>query len=130
MTEASKTMQVIHETRGAVVCLVFFFPPHLDADTVKQMASEVDRAMAAKEDLRLVLDFSDTKEIAAGAFTSPHGLTTSLNSVGPVKRYAVVDAPDIAAKAVEVFGAALPLEARSFEKGELEAARSWAFAMP
>lgn len=128
MDKANQQVQIAREMHSGAVCLTITFPARLDASAVEQMAEEVDLAMGAGDDLRLVLDFSGTIDIAAEAFASPQGFVTSVKSIGPIKRYAVVDAPDIAAKMIEFFGAILPLEANSFDKGELEPARQWAFS--
>lgn len=128
MTAPNQQVQIAREMHNAAVCLAFTFPERLDASAVEQMADEVNLAIGTSDDLRLVLDFSGTTEIAAEAFASPQGFVTSIKSIGPIKRYAVVDAPEMAAKMIEFFGAILPLEATSFDKGELEAARRWAFA--
>lgn len=106
-------------------CLEFVFDPLLDKAQVDAMAETVETAIARGGDLRLLLDLSATQAFAVGAFVSPKGFITSLRSVGPVSRYATVGAPEIAAAAVESFGAILPLEARAFPADAIDEARRW-----
>lgn len=105
--------------------LVFTFDHKLDGEQVREMASVVERAMDRSDDLRLLLDLRATEEFATDAFLSPKGFFTSMKSIGPVKRYAVVGAPKIAEVAVETFGKILPLESRAFAPEEIEDARLW-----
>lgn len=112
------------QAHGAVL-LFFTFDHRLDGDQVREMARVVQRAIDRSEDLRLLLDMRETEEFAADAFLSPSGFVTSVQSIGPVKRYAVVGAPKIAEAAVETFGKILPLESRAFAPEEIEEARLW-----
>jgi anti-anti-sigma regulatory factor len=113
-------------TKGPVHCLFVEFGPVLDSEHVRAMADAVERAMEGTDDLRLLLDLSRTTRIEPSAFLSLSGAATSLRSIGPVSRYAVIDAPGPAAGAIEGFGKLLPLEARTFDAGEGEEARAWA----
>lgn len=112
-------------TQGPVHCLLVEFGPVLDSEHVRAMAQAVERAMEGTDDLRLLLDLSRTTRIESSAFLSPAGAATSLRSIGPVSRYAVVDAPAPAAGAIEGFGKLLPLEARTFDASAAEEARAW-----
>jgi hypothetical protein len=89
------------------------------------MARVVDEAIADGGELRLLLDLRKTTSFRIGAFLSPKGFLSSLRSIGPVSRYAVVGAPDIAAAAVEGFGALLPLKSRAFDAAEIADAHRW-----
>jgi hypothetical protein len=109
---------------GATVIL-FEFDPVLDHEQVLTMARAVDEAIERDGELRLLLDLSRTEIFAVGAFLSPKGLLTSIRSIGPVSRYAVVGAPSVAAVAVESFGAILPLKSRAFEAADIAKARRW-----
>lgn len=114
---------------GAIVIL-FEFDPVLDHAQVRAMAQAVDDAIDRYGELRLLLDLSRTETFAAGAFLSPKGFLTSIRSIGPVSRYAVVGAPSIAAAAVESFGVILPLESRAFEPADIAEARRWVCGFP
>jgi hypothetical protein len=114
----------ILETPGAVY-LAFTFDRALDGPQVKEMAEVVDRAMKTSDDLRLLLDMRATEEFDADAFLSPSGFVTSVKSIGPITRYAVVGAPRIAEVAVETFGKILPLESHAFAPEEIEQAQIW-----
>lgn len=118
-------MNVEKLTRGDVTILAFAFDHTLDHDQVLGMAREVEHAMAHGDDLALLLDMRATEHFSPGAFLSAEGMWTSLRSVGPVRRYAVVAAPAVAAAAVEAIGKILPLESRAFDTDEIEAARVW-----
>lgn len=113
---------------GDTAILMFAFDHTLDKPQVDEMARHVERAMDTQGDLRLLLDMRATEEFSPGAFVSPKGMLTSLKSIGPVSRYAVVAAPAIAATAVETFGTLLPLESRAFDAHEIEAAKAWVSA--
>lgn len=112
------------DTDGASV-IQFEFEPVLDHAQVLAMARVVDDAIERDGELRLLLDLRRTETFAIGAFLSPKGFLTSIRSMGPVSRYAVVGAPAIAAAAVEAFGAVLPLESRAFDADAIAAARRW-----
>lgn len=121
-------VEMLH--RGDVTLIAFAFDPTLDHAQVLEMARVVESAMREGNDLALLLDMRATEHFSPGAFLSAEGMWTSLKSVGPVRRYAVVAAPAIAAAAVEAFGKVLPLESRSFEAEEIEAAREWVAETP
>jgi hypothetical protein len=106
-------------------CLIFAFDRTLDHAQVVAMAELVDHAIARNGELRLLLDLRKTEHFALGAFLTPRGLLTSLKSIGPVSRYAVVGAPQLAAAAVESFGTILPLESRAFAAADYAEAHQW-----
>jgi hypothetical protein len=114
-----------HLPKDAPTCLIFAFDRTLDHTQVVAMAELVDHAIARNGELRLLLDLRKTEHFALGAFLSPKGLLTSIKSIGPVSRYAVVGAPALAAAAVESFGTILPLEARAFAAADYAAAHDW-----
>lgn len=105
--------------------IAFEFDQTLDRPQVEAMAQVVESAMDTAKELRLLLDLRRTEEFEPGAFASPQGMLTSLKSIGPVQRYAVVGAPRIAEVAVETFGKILPLKSRAFGPDEIEQARLW-----
>lgn len=113
-----------------VTIIAFAFEATLDHAQVAEMARVVESAIAEGGDLALLLDMRRTEHFSPGAFLSAEGMWASLRSIGPVRRYAVVAAPMIAAAAVEAFGKVLPLQSRSFDAGEIEAARMWVSEMP
>lgn len=106
-------------------CLIFAFDRRLDHTQVVAMAELVDHAIKRNGELRLLLDLRRTETFSLGAFLSPKAMVTSVHSIGPVSRYAVVGAPDIAAFAVEGFGTILPLESRAFSADEYADAHKW-----
>lgn len=106
-------------------CLIFAFDHRLDHAQVVAMAELIDHAIDQGGELRLLLDLRRTESFAPGAFFSPKGLLSSLRSIGPVSRYAVVGAPAIAAAAVEGFGKLLPLESRAFPADAYDEAHRW-----
>ncbi len=121
-------VEMLH--RGEVTIIAFAFDAVLDHAQVVEMARVVESAMAEGDDLALLLDMRATEHFSPGAFVSAEGVWTSLRSIGPLRRYAVVAAPGIAASAVEAFGKLLPLEARAFDADEIDAARQWVTATP
>lgn len=123
-------MNVEHISHDGVTVLAFAFDTTLDHAQVTEMARVVEAAMAGGGDLALLLDMRETRHFAPGAFLSGEGMWTSLRSVGPVRRYAVVAAPALAAVAVEAFGKVLPLQSRAFDAAEIDAARQWVAATP
>lgn len=121
-------VEMLH--RSDITIITFAFDPTLDQTQVIEMARVVESAMAEGDDLALLLDMRATEHISPGALLSAEGFWTSLKSIGPVRRYAVVAAPAIAAAAVEAFGKLLPLESRAFDAEEIEAARMWVAETP
>jgi anti-anti-sigma regulatory factor len=118
-------MKIETRKQGASICLFVEFGPVLGSEHVREMAEEVERAIEGADDLRLLLDLSRTTRIEPSAFLSPAGLATSLKSIGPVSRYAVIGAPALAETAIEGFGTLLPLKSRTFEAGAAGEARAW-----
>jgi hypothetical protein len=114
----------IQAIEGAI-CVVFEFDRTLDHAQIVAMAEVVEEAIAAGDELRLLLDLRRTEKFALGAFLSPQGFLASVRSIGPVSRYAVVGAPPILASAVEAFGTIMPLQSRAFAASDFEAARRW-----
>jgi len=123
-------MNVENRTCGDVTILAFAFDHTLDHHQVLTMARTVENAIAQGNDLALLLDMRATEHVSPGAFLSAEGMWTSLRSVGPVRRYAVVAVPGIAAAVVEAMGKILPLESRAFDGDEIEAARVWVAEPP
>ena len=121
-------VEMLH--RSDVTTIAFAFDPTLDHAQGVEMARVVESAMAEGDDLALLLNMRGTGHFSPGAFLSAGGLWTSLKSIGPVRRYAVVAAPGIAAAAVEAFGKLLPLESRAFDAEDIEAARQWVAETP
>jgi hypothetical protein len=113
---------------GGATCIFFHFDRTLDRAQVAEMAELVKDAITKDGELRLLLDLRCTDKFEVGAFLSPKGFLASLQSIGPVTRYAVVSAPTIAAAAVENFGTMLPLDARAFSAAEMDEARQWLLA--
>jgi hypothetical protein len=114
----------IQAVEGAI-CIVFEFERTLDHAQIVAMADVVEEAVAASDELRLLLDLRRTEKFALGAFLSPQGFLASMRSIGPVSRYAVVGAPPILASAVETFGTIMPLQSRAFAASDIEAALRW-----
>jgi len=115
---------------GEVTTIAFAFDAKLDHAQVLAMARVVESAIADGGALGLLLDMRATEHFSPGAFLSAEGVWTSLRSIGPVRRYAVVAAPAIAATAVEAFGKVLPLEARAFDADAIDSAKAWVAATP
>ncbi|MCL9999253.1 MAG: STAS/SEC14 domain-containing protein [Erythrobacter sp.] len=109
-------------------CILFEFERTLDHAQVVGMAEVVKDAIEQDSELRLLLDLRKTETFELGAFLSSEGFLTSVRSIGPVSRYAVVGAPAIAAAAVESFGSILPLDSRAFDASEIIEARNWVLA--
>ena len=109
----------------AFIALMFSFGDDLDIDQVRAMSSYVEKAMKTEKPLRLLLDLSAVENFDISAFASPRGAVTSLRSIGPVERYAVVAASDFVAELVELFGSILPLEAETFSSNESQTALDW-----
>lgn len=116
--------------REDVTIIAFAFDQRLDHAQIIAMARAVESAMEEGADLALLLDLRATEHISPGAFLSGAGFWTSIRSVGPVQRYAVVAAPALAAVTVEAFGLILPLESRAFDAEQIEAARRWVAETP
>lgn len=118
-------MTTERQPTDGVAVMTFVFDATLDYAQVLTMARIVDDAISQEGELRLLLDLRMTERFKPHAFLSPKGLLTSLRSIGPVSRYAVVGAPAIAAVAVESFGTILPLKARAFDAAAIAEARRW-----
>lgn len=111
--------------RDGIITIIFHFERALDHRQIVEMAETVESAIEQHDELRLLLDLRDTESFEVGAFASAKGLSVSLKSIGPVRRYAVVGAPGVVEFAVETFGKLLPLESCAFGHTELEDAMLW-----
>ncbi len=71
----------------------------------------------------MLLIFDSYGGAETGASLDWSVVKSRVRSLAKVERYAVVDAPERAAKMIETMGAVLPVEARAFDREE----EAWAF---
>jgi hypothetical protein len=98
---------------------------------MRAMAETMNAAFDATEGkVNLMLIFRSFERPEPGTSLDWETLTSRLRSVWKVDRYVVVGAPDGAETMIEAMGKIIPVEARTFDLSEIEAAWSHAGARP
>lgn len=118
----SQTIRRIATTKSDVYA--FEIDGKVSADEMAQMADVMNAAFDApdKVDMLLIFRKFDGSEMGAGYDWS--SIKSRFRSVTNVGKYVVVGAPEEAATMIEVMGKIIPVEAMTFDMGELDAA--WA----
>ena len=105
-------------------------PGAVSEEDLKRMATRLDAAYETHEQVSLLLLFESYEGNEFGALLDPEVVKTHFKSITNLHRYAVVGAPahmDVALKAV---AAVLPIEPKTFAKGEIAEAWAWVGARP
>ena len=95
------------------------------ADDIKAMAETMNAVFDAKSSVSMLLIFDPYEGVEAGAGLDLQTLTSQFRSIVNVDKYAVVNAPSIAATMINVMDKIIPIDARTFTAAE--EAEAWAF---
>lgn len=101
----------------------FHIVAEVTADDLKAMADYMNDAFDRHDKVSMLMIFDTGESAEAGATLDWSVMRSQLRSLSKVEKYAVVDAPERAARMIETLGAVLPLEARAFETED----EAWAF---
>lgn len=105
-------------------------PGAVSEEDLERMASRMDAAFEAHEKVSLLLLFEHYEGNELGALLDADVIKTHFKALTNLHRYAVVGAPahmDIALKAI---AAVLPIEPKTFDKGQVAEAWDWVGARP
>ena len=100
------------------------------ADEMAKLADVVNAAFDRDEKVSLLFILHDFGASDAMAGLTPGSLYSQMRSLAHVERYAVVGAPTIAAALIETSEKVLPVEARTFDPDEENAAWHFVGARP
>lgn len=99
--------------------------PGFDGDDLRAVAESLDAAFDRQERVNMLLILEDmSTSDAAGGF-SLKSVKTQARALSHIDRYAVVGAPDAAARMLSAFDAISGIDARAFERDDEAAA--WRF---
>jgi hypothetical protein len=118
-----KTIAEIPTGREAVIA--FRISGEIDAEGMERMAQRMNDAFDRFKQVNMLLLFARSDGVTTGASVNFDGLKAQFRALRRVHRYAVVGAPDTAARMIDLFDKVLPVEARAFDLDEEQAA--WQF---
>lgn len=102
----------------------------VSAEDMKAMATTMNDAFDAQDPVSMLLIFEDYEGVDAGAGFDMETLTSQFRSLSKVDRYAVVGAPSFTATVIMVMDKVIPVDVRTFERSEEQAAWNFVGAMP
>ncbi len=92
-------------------------------DDMSAMAEYMNEQFDRHDKVSMLLIFDRYEGSETGASFDWSVLKSQVRSLGKVEKYAVVDAPDRAAKTIETMDSIIPVDARAFEHAD----DAWAF---
>ncbi len=103
----------------------FDIPGKVSEEDLATMASRMEAAFETQEEVSLLLLFEHYEGNELGALLDADVVRTHFKALSGLRRYAVVGAPAHMDAALKAVAAMLPIESKTFEKGET--AEAWAF---
>jgi len=101
---------------------------HLDAEAMEALAEYMNTVFDRsnrEDEVHMLFDLSEYTGSDNSALFRSEVVKSRWRSLGNVGKYAVIGAPDVAARMIELFDFLIPVDARTFSAGEREAA--WTF---
>ncbi len=98
---------------------------HLDDDASEELAEHMNGVFDRGEDVNMLLDLTAFTGSDWDAMFDGDVLESRYRALKHVKRYAVVGAPERASKMIGIMDKVIPVEAKAFDKTDMDAA--WAF---
>ena len=102
--------------------LAFRIDGEVGKDDMAAMAERVNDAFDRHESVDMLLLFDRFLGRDAGASFDAEAMKAQFRSLTNVGRYFVVGAPDAARRMIETMGSIIPVEAKTFDKGDEEKA--------
>lgn len=93
-------------------------------DDMAAMARRMNDAFGRHDSVDMLLIFDDFDGRSTGAGLDPEVLKAEFRSLSNVNRYVVVGAPAAARGFLEAMGRLIPVEARTYDRGDVE--KAWA----
>ena len=104
--------------------------PGFDGDDLRNVAETLDAAFDQQGSVNMLLIMEDmTTREAMGGF-SLKSLKTQARAASHIGRYAVVGAPDAAAKMLDIFNSMSSIDAKTFSRDKEDEAWRFVGAMP
>lgn len=103
----------------------FHVAGHIDDDDSDALAKYMNKVFDARNGVNMLLDLSDFTGSDWDTLLDGDVIRSRFRALSEVKRYAVVGAPDRAAKMIVYMDKVIPVEAKAFNTNEIDAA--WAF---
>jgi len=97
----------------------------IDKGAIRSMAEQVMAAFDTVGDIDLLILMDRFEGMTAGAALDPANLLSQARSLSNVRKYGVVGAPAMAATMIELFDKVIPVDAKTFEAHEVDAAWDW-----
>ena len=102
----------------------------IKAEDLKAMGATMNDAFDVHPSVSMLLIFEQFEGLNAGAGFDKETVTSQFRSLGKVDKYAVVGAPSVASTMINVMDKVIPIDARTFERSEEEAAWKFVGANP
>ncbi len=113
---------------GSDGLLVFEMDGKMTQDGIDSVFEAFDAAVAKHGKINLMVRVKDYAGFELAVLGSKDSLMAKLGAIGKVGRYAVVGAPGWMRAMVQGMGPLIPIEMRTFDDAEDDAAREWARA--
>lgn len=98
---------------------------HIDDDASEALAKHMNRVFDRHDNVNMLLDMTGFIGNDWDTLFDEDVISSRFRALKHVSRYAVVGAPDRAAKMIEIIDKIIPVDARAFEAREADAA--WVF---
>lgn len=103
---------------------------NIDDDAAEAMAKYMNDAFDRHDKVNMLLDLSGFTGSDWDSFLDDDVIESRFRALKEVERYAVVGAPDRAAKMIGLLDKIIPVEARAFEQTDISAAWMFVGASP
>ncbi|MCK0167943.1 STAS/SEC14 domain-containing protein [Jannaschia sp. S6380] len=100
------------------------------ADDMEAMADTMNAAFDAHDKVSMLLIFDDFRGSETGAGFDWSSIKSRFRSLANVEKYATVGAPGSAETMIAAMGKVIPVEARTFDPGEIHEAWAYVGARP
>lgn len=122
-TLAKRSVRQIRTTENTVYA--FVISGQVDDDAAEAMATVMNEAFDRHDKVSMLLDLSAFTGSDWESFLERDVIRSRWRSLSHVERYAVIGAPDYAARMIATMDKLIPVDARAFHAGERDAA--WQF---
>lgn len=124
MTE-TPSPAILPKTSDRPDLLIFEVTGEIHTADVERMARAVEAAIEKYDLIDILLVFRTFDGVTLGAALDGKAMKVSLRSNAHVRRYGVVGAPKVAEAVINLFDPLTPVDARTFEAGEMDLAHAW-----
>lgn len=101
---------------------------HIDDDASEALAKHMNGVFDRHDQVNMLLDFTGFSGSGWDSLFDDDVVKSRFRALSKVSRYAVIGAPDRAARMIGIMDKIIPVDARAFDADEAEAA--WAFVDP